>query len=85
MVQVPPNISVKAGGSSGAAAAYLADIVGQQAAYGYEFYSIEEIGIVEEPGCGCLASLLGMKATQHMVYVVVFRRQRLPVAPPQVP
>ena len=74
MVQVPPSIKVKTGQGMGVAAAYLSDVVGQQAAQGWEFYSIETIGIMEQPGC--LASLLGIKATLTSMYVVVFRRPR---------
>ena len=80
MVQIPPNVSVKSGKSGGAAAAYLADVVGNYAGQGWEFYSIEAIGITEHPGCGCLSfilSLFGGNQTTHTeVYVIVFRRTR---------
>ena len=62
MVQVPPIVSVKAGQSGGAAAGYLQGIVDQFAAEGWEFNSIETIGILEQPGCGCLAAIFGIKA-----------------------
>jgi hypothetical protein len=76
MVQVPPNVSVKAGQSGGAAAGYLEGIVDEFAAQGWEFYSIETIGILEQPGCGCLAAIFGVRAQMRETYVVVFRRQR---------
>ena len=89
MVQIPPNVGVKRGDSSGAAALYLAEMVGQYAVQGWEFYSSETIGIIEHPGCGCLAALVGIKTTVTPVYVIVFRRVRansapVPAPPPQV-
>lgn len=74
MVQVPPNVAVRAGQTQGAAAAYLQSVVDDYAGRGWEFYSIESIGIIEQPGCGCLAALLGLKAQLTETYVIVFRR-----------
>jgi len=74
MVQVPPTISVKAGQGGGAAAYYLQEIVDKFAQDGWEFYRIETIGVLEQPGCGCLAALLGIRAQVREQYVVVFRR-----------
>lgn len=80
MVQVPPRINVQHGATQGAAAQYLADVVDQYAARGWEFYSIESIGIIENQGCGCLGALFGLRPTQLEVYVIVFRRPKAPPA-----
>jgi|CXWL01.1.fsa_nt_gi hypothetical protein len=87
MVQIPPNISVKFGATQGAAAEYLWNVVGQHAVQGWEFYSIETIGITENPGCGCFGALIGIRPTQSVVYVIVFRkpivmRPTVPTPPP---
>ena len=50
MVQIPPNVSVRAGRSEGVAAAYLGEVVGNFADQGWEFYSVETIGIIETAG-----------------------------------
>ncbi|MBZ0213327.1 MAG: DUF4177 domain-containing protein [Nitrospirae bacterium] len=77
-VQIPPNIGVRMGRAEGAAAAYLKDVIDRHAKDGWEFYSVERIGIVESRGCGCMSLLLtltGGSTKQHSdVYVVVFRR-----------
>jgi hypothetical protein len=66
----------------GAAAGYLQHVVDLYAPSGWEFYSIEAIGILEQPGCGCLASLFGMRPQMIDTYVIVFRKQQNPSAPP---
>lgn len=76
MVQVPPNIATGYGKTGGAAAQYLQTIVDEKANEGWEFYSIESIGVLEEAGCGCLAILFRIKPTLHDTYVVVFRRPK---------
>lgn len=76
MVQVPPNVQVKTGHGQGAAATYLQGVVDQHASQGWEFYSIETIGVVESPGCGCLAALFGIRTQVTQMYVVVFRRTK---------
>lgn len=76
MVQVPPNVTVRAGDTRGAAAGYLQSVVDDYARQGWEFYSVESIGIIEQPGCGCLAGLLGIHARLIETYVIVFRRTR---------
>ncbi|MBI5708232.1 MAG: DUF4177 domain-containing protein [Armatimonadetes bacterium] len=79
-VQIPPNVSVQAG-TPAAAANYLGEVLNKYAAEGWEFYSIETIGVIEHPGCGCgclmfLATLLNLnKPTHTETYVIVFRRQ----------
>jgi hypothetical protein len=72
MVQVPPNIIVKAKGYKGnEAAAYLQETVTQMAAQGWEFYRVDPIGVEIQPGC--LAALLGARVQQMTYYVVTFR------------
>lgn len=86
MTQVPPNINVAAGQTQGAAAGYLQQIVDQHAHRGWEFYSVESFGILENQGCGCLGALLGMRPQLHTTYVVVFRRPKISAPPkPSVP
>jgi hypothetical protein len=73
MVQVPPDVVVEAKSAQASpAAGYLEDVVNQWAQQGWEFYSVETIGVVERPGC--LAALLGAKSTATDYYVIVFRR-----------
>jgi hypothetical protein len=75
MIQIPPAISIKAKDVRGNEAAYyLQSIANEQAAQGWEFYRVDTIGIVTQPGC--LASLLGAKQTVIEYYVVTFRRTR---------
>lgn len=77
-VQIPPNIGVRHGRAEGAAAAYLKDVIERHSKDGWEFYSVESIGIVESMGCGCMALILtltgGSTQQRSDVYVVVFRR-----------
>lgn len=79
MVQVPPNVTVKAGATQGAAATYLQGVVDSHSSKGWEFYSVESIGILEEPGCGCLAGLLNWKPQLTETYVIVFRKDKLKI------
>lgn len=52
MIQVPPNISVKAKDNKiGIAAQYLENVVNTWAAEGWEFQRVDTIGIDEKPGC----------------------------------
>lgn len=75
MVQVPPNIEVQSGQARGSEAAeYLNELVSKMAFQGWEFYRIDTLGVVERPGC--LAALLGVKATRTEFYVVCFRMLR---------
>lgn len=74
MVQTEQNVFVKAGKRQGAAAMYLQTVVDQNVGQGWEFYSVETIGTLEAPGCGCLGILLGKKYELTESYVVVFRR-----------
>jgi hypothetical protein len=76
MIQMPPTIAIKAAQYRGnEAAAYLQELVNQQAAAGWEFYRVDTVGVVVQPGC--LASLLfGRRADHVEYYVVTFRRPR---------
>ena len=74
MRQIPPTIVVKQKEYQGNEAAYyLQTIANEQAMQGWEFYRVDTIGVVTQPGC--LASLLGAKQTMVEYYVVTFRRQ----------
>ena len=71
MVQVPPNISVRAkDNKSGIAAQYLEDVVNEWAAQGWEFQRVDTIGIEERPGC---FSSSKVKFMQY--YVITFRKE----------
>ncbi|MEM9954966.1 MAG: DUF4177 domain-containing protein [Chloroflexota bacterium] len=73
MLQVPPSIRVN-NSNNNAAAEYLQDVVRSTAVNGWEFYRVDSIGVVSEPGC--LMSLLGQKSTSTSYYVVTFRKPR---------
>ncbi|EHT8771985.1 DUF4177 domain-containing protein [Salmonella enterica] len=71
MVQIPPNISVKAkDNKNGIAAAYLQQEVNSWAAEGWEFQRVDTIGIEEQPGC-----FGGNKSTLTHYYVITFRKE----------
>jgi len=75
MIQVPPRIAVKAKEERGnEAAVYLQSLANEQAAEGWEFYRVDTVGVVTQPGC--LGSLLGAKQTLLEYYVVTFRREK---------
>ncbi|AXW87884.1 hypothetical protein AU509_12470 [Lonsdalea britannica] len=72
MVQIPPNISVKAkDNKQGIAAQYLEDVVNDYAQDGWEFQRVDTIGIEERPGCFG-PSKIGV--VNH--YVITFRKER---------
>ena len=74
MVQVPPTIQVQQREMVGnEAAAYLSGLVNRHSASGWDFYRVDAIGVLVNPGC--LASLFGAKQQQVDYYVVTFRRQ----------
>lgn len=74
MVQIPPNIVVKSKDWVGQEAAYyLQDLANEYALQGWEFFRVDTLGVVREPGC--LASLFGKNAEFFQYYVVTFRRQ----------
>jgi hypothetical protein len=73
MIQVPPNITVKAKEEKGnEAAVYLQDLANAQATDGWEFYRVDSIGVLTQPGC--LAAMMGAKQTLIHYFVVTFRR-----------
>ena len=73
MVQVPPNIAVKAKEHRGnEAAVYLEDVVNRYAKDGWDFYRVDSIGVNVQPGC--FAALFGSKAQSASYYVITFRR-----------
>ncbi|MEM5368965.1 DUF4177 domain-containing protein [Paraburkholderia azotifigens] len=73
MVQVPPNIAVRAREHRGnEAAAYLEGVVNEHARDGWEFYRVDSIGVNVQPGC--FDALFGRKAQSATYYVVTFRR-----------
>lgn len=49
-VQIPPNIEIKKN-QNRAAADYLKKIINDKAVHGWEFQSIETIGVTEAAGC----------------------------------
>lgn len=78
MVQIPPNVAIQAKGLLGkapspasVAAEYLEKVVNDRAKEGWEFYRIDEIGIISTPGC--LAGLFGAQQSVSTYYVVTFR------------
>jgi len=56
------------------AAAYLEFIANSQAAEGWEFYRVDEVGVLAKPGC--LGALFGRKEEYALYYVVTFRRSK---------
>ncbi len=74
MVQIPPTIAVKQKEHQGNEAAfYLQTVANEHAQKGWEFFRVDTIGVVTNPGC--LAALLGAKQTLIEYYVVTFRKQ----------
>jgi hypothetical protein len=75
MVQMPPTITVPAKEWQGQEAAfYLQNIANEHAAHGWEFYRVDTVGVVVQPGC--LAMLFGARQTLVEYFVVTFRRPR---------
>jgi len=75
MVQVPPNIEVRAKEQRGnEAAAYLQDVVNTHAENGWEFYRIDTIGVSVKPGC--FDALFGKKDVLSHYYVISLRKPR---------
>lgn len=75
MAQIPPAITVREKTQQGnEAAAYLQTLANQHAAEGWEFYRVDTVGIVTQPGC--LAALFGAKQQLIEYFVVTFRRPR---------
>lgn len=75
MLQIPPTIVVKEKEQRGNEAAYyLQSVANEQAREGWEFYRVDTIGVVTQPGC--LASLFGAKQTLSEYFVVTFRMEK---------
>ena len=73
MIQIPPTISVRAHEQTGGeASGYLEAVAMEQAAQGWDFYRVDTIGVVTQPGC--LASLFGARQTFLEYFVVTFRK-----------
>ncbi|MDZ7268376.1 MAG: DUF4177 domain-containing protein [candidate division KSB1 bacterium] len=75
MIQIPQDVTVKMKEQRGnEAAAYLESIANSQAAEGWEFYRVDEVGVLARPGC--LGALIGRKAEYTLYYVVTFRSSK---------
>lgn len=75
MVQVPPTITVKQKEYVGNEASfYLQSLANEKSAQGWEFYRVDTIGVVVEPGC--LGALMGQRRTLTHYYVVTFRKPK---------
>ena len=75
MIQMPPNITVQAKEARGNEAAYyLEQVANQWSAQGWEFYRVDTVGVVTNPGC--LGMLLGARASLLEYFVVTMRRPR---------
>jgi len=75
MIQIPQDVTVKMKEQRGnEAAAYLEAIANDRAAEGWEFYRVDEVGVLARPGC--LGFLFGRRAEYTVYYVVTFRRSK---------
>lgn len=75
MVQVPPNIEVRAKEHRGnEAAVYLENVVNSYAEDGWEFYRIDTVGVSVK--AGCFDALLGKKNMLSSYYVISLRKPR---------
>lgn len=79
MIQIPPNVAVTARGmferapsTQEVAAKYLEAVVNREAADGWDFMRIDQIGVSSSPGC--LAGLFGAKESVELYYVITFKR-----------
>lgn len=73
MVQIPPNIEVKASKHKGnEAAIYLQNVVNEHAEEGWEFYRVDSIGVSVKGGC--FDALMGKKDSMGSYYVISFRK-----------
>lgn len=72
-VQIPPNIQTDRRESGNEAAIYLDKVINSKAAEGWEFQSVESIGVSVKPGC--LEALKGTKQAFNTYYVIVFKRE----------
>lgn len=73
MVQIPPTILIKQKAQVvNEAAYYLQSVANEQAAKGWEFFRVDTIGVVTQPGC--FASMFGATRMTTDYFVVTFRR-----------
>ncbi|WP_368910180.1 DUF4177 domain-containing protein [Proteus penneri] len=72
-VQIPPNIQMNTRETGQEASTYLQTVLNQYASEGWEFQSVETIGVSVKPGC--FESLKGTKESFTHYYVIVFRRE----------
>lgn len=73
MVQMPRTFKFQSH-QGNEAAIFLQDLVNQYADQGWQFYRVDELGVVSSPGC--LASLLGAKEVVIPYYIVTFKRSK---------
>ncbi|HEM6870794.1 TPA: DUF4177 domain-containing protein [Providencia stuartii] len=71
--QIPPNIEMNKREAGNEAAIYLQSVLNEKAEDGWEFQSVETIGVAVRPGC--FESLRGTKQSFTHYYVIVFRRE----------
>lgn len=85
MVQIPPAITVKQKEAKGQEAAwYLQELVNRAAAEGWEFYRVDEVGVLAT--AGCMAKVFGGGNVYTNYFVVTFRKQAGSAAgPPPLP
>lgn len=75
MVQIPQDVTVKMKQQRGnEAAAYLESVANEYAEQGWEFYRVDEVGVLATPGC--LGGLFGRAAEYMQYYVVTFRKSK---------
>lgn len=72
-IQIPPNIEISKNNTGGAAGTYLREILNKKAVEGWQFQSIETIGVSEKPGC--FDALFGNKKPIFNYYVIIFKRE----------
>lgn len=72
MIQIPQSIEVKGKDANQAAATYVESTVNQMASQGWEFYRIDLINVLEQPGC--LGWLIGNRANYVTYSVITFRK-----------
>lgn len=72
-VQIPPNIQTNTRETGSEAAVYLQSVLNEKASEGWEFQSVEMVGVAVKPGC--FESLKGTRETFTNYYVIVFRRE----------
>jgi hypothetical protein len=81
MVQIPSRIQATGKDANNAAANYVETIVNQMAIDGWEFHRIDQIGVLENPGCGqailrmITFGLFGATPVYINYSVISFRRQ----------